>query len=359
MVFEVGGVINLDRQPIVIRHSNLTLAGQTAPAPGITLVKGGLTIRANDVIVRHIGVRPGEAGQPKRSGWECDGITVYAAHDVIVDHCSCTWATDENLSASGPRFEGSDVAAWRSGTSHRITFTNNIVAEGLSNSTHSKGEHSKGTLIHDNVRDVLVFGSLYASNKERNPLLKGGASAVVANNLIWNPGTRSTSINLHSTEWAGHASVRTEMTQVGNVLRAGPSTDDDVAMAMLGGTGEVLLHQADNLAFAVDGSPLPQQSRYGREATPVAVVMPKRPPLWPAGFSAGPAAGVQAAVLANAGSRPWDRDPIDARIIADLRAGRGRLIDSETEAGGYPVREATRQAFDAAAWDLDTMERRA
>ena len=62
-----------------------------------------------------------------------------------------------------------------SSTSHRITFSNNIIAEGLANSTHPKGEHSKGSLIHDNVTDMLIVGNLYAHNMERNPLFKGGA----------------------------------------------------------------------------------------------------------------------------------------------------------------------------------------
>ncbi len=80
-----------------------------------------------------------------------------APRDILVANCSITWATDEGLSASGKRFGMDDNAGkrgadWRAATSHNILFTRNIVAEGLSNSTHSKGEHSKGTLIHDNVR---------------------------------------------------------------------------------------------------------------------------------------------------------------------------------------------------------------
>src|SRR6185369_4746388 len=102
------------------------------------------------VILSHLRVRPGEAEQAKKSGWEIDGITTArGAFDVVVDHCSTSWATDENLSASGPRFDGENVEAWRASTSHRITFSNDIVAEGLSRSTHGKGEHSKGSLIHD------------------------------------------------------------------------------------------------------------------------------------------------------------------------------------------------------------------
>lgn len=68
-----------------------------------------------------------------------DGLTTSGARDVIVDQCSFSWATDENLSASGPRFDGgSTVEQWRQHTSRRITFNRNIVSEGLSNASHAK-----------------------------------------------------------------------------------------------------------------------------------------------------------------------------------------------------------------------------
>jgi hypothetical protein len=63
-------------------------------------------------------------------------------------------------------------------------------------------------------------------------------------------------------------------------------------------------------------------------------------------------------VLARCGARPWDRDPIDARIVADVREGTGRIIDSERDVGGYPIRPITRAAFNEAQWDLASMTRR-
>ena len=187
VVFEVGGVIDLGVKTVSIREPYLTIAGQTAPQPGITLIRGGLDILAHDVIVQHLRVRPGDAGLPKMSGNDFDAISTVGAHDVIIDHCSLTWATDENLSASGTRFAGDTPAQWREGTSHRITFSNNIIAEGLAHANHAKGEHSKGSLIHDNARDILIVGNLYAQNVERNPFFKGGTQGWVVNNLIYNP----------------------------------------------------------------------------------------------------------------------------------------------------------------------------
>ncbi len=252
VVFEVGGVIDLGMKELRITEPFLTIAGQTAPQPGITFVKGGLTIATHDVVVRHIRMRPGDGGMPKRSG-DIDAITtVRGARDVIVDHCSLTWATDENLSASSTRFFGESEKDWMDAASRRITYSNNIVAEGLANATHAKGEHSKGTLIHDHVNDVLIVGNLYAHNYERNPLFKGGARGQVINNLIYDPGQRGVHYNLIAEEWLGHPYSRGQVVARGNVMRAGISTED-VAFFSVGGSGDVDVYLDDNLAVGPPG----------------------------------------------------------------------------------------------------------
>jgi hypothetical protein len=68
---------------------------------------------------------------------------------------------------------------------------------------HAKGEHSKGTLVHDNATGVLLLGNLYASNRERNALFKGGVHAAMVNNLIYNPGAKAVHYNLVAHEWEG------------------------------------------------------------------------------------------------------------------------------------------------------------
>jgi len=62
---------------------------------------------------------------------------------------------------------------------------------------------------------------------------------------------------------------------------------------------------------------------------------------------------VQDHVVKNAGAFP--RDFTDARIVADTIEGRGYIINSQSEWGGYPRETPTNQAFDPAKWDLDTM----
>lgn len=354
IVFEVGGVIDLAQHEISVTEPYLTIAGQTAPSPGITFIRGGFQIHAHDVIVQHIRVRVGEAGAAKKSGWETDALsTAGAAHDVIVDHCSLSWATDENGSMSGPRFDGATPQEWRLHTSHRITYSNNILSEGLATSTHYKIEHSKGSLIHDNVTDILIVGNLYAHDYERSPLFKGGVRGVIVNNLIYDPGQRALHYNLMAEEWGDHPYQIGQMVAVGNVLRAGLSTPPFLAFLEIGGYGDLEYYGRDNIAVDQIGRPLPMFGRY--TTSPAKIIEVEKPPLWPQGLHPIAAVDVQRTVLHEAGARPWDRDYDDVRLIADVAEGRGRIIDSETDIHGYPHPTATRRAFDAAQWDLRFM----
>ena len=357
IVFEVGGVIDLDREVVTIREPFLTVAGQTAPSPGITFIRGGFLIGTHDVVVRHIRVRPGEAGHAKKSGWEPDGMsTLHRSYNVIVDHCSFSWAVDENLSTSSKPFDGSSPDEWRRHASRRVTFSHNIIAEGLDRATHTKVAHSKGTLIMDNCTEVLLLGNLYASNVERNPQIKGGTWTAIVNNVIYNPVVTAIHYHLNKRLWQDRPPVNGRADVVGNILRHGPNTMPQLALFRFVGEGDLELHVADNLAFDRAGRPgatLYEDNRYGGRIRP----QPK-PVHWPPGLQPLPVGEVQEHVLRNAGARPWDRDAIDARIVRQTRDGTGRVIDSEQEVGGYPAGTATHQAFHADEWDLDTMTRR-
>ncbi len=354
IVFEVGGVIDLDRKTLKVEEPFVTIAGQTAPSPGITLIRGGMDVSAHDVVMQHIRVRPGEAGQPKKSGWEEDAFsTVSGAYNVIVDHCTFTWATDENLSVSGLRFIGKTPDDWRAATSHRITYSNNIIAESLAYSTHFKIEHSKGSLIHDNASDLLIVGNLYAHNYERNALFKGGVRAVMANNLIFDPGQRILHYNLQANEWGDHPYQTGQIVAVGNAMRAGISTPDQVAFFELGGDGDVAYYAKDNIAVDRIGRPLPMLGRY--TTGPARIIETKTPPTWPQGFKPIAAVDVQKSVLMHAGARPWDRDYDDVRLLADVAEGRGTIIDSEQAIHGYPHPKPTAKPFNEADWNLTDM----
>lgn len=331
VVFEVGGVIDLQQFDLSISEPFITVAGQTAPSPGITIIKGGMSIRTHDVLMQHVSIRPGDAGEPKGSGWEPDGISTSGgdAFNIVIDHCSFTWGVDENLSASGPRTEGPDA------TSHRITFSHCIIAEGLDDSSHAKGPHSKGSLIHDFVRDVSIIGCLYAHNDQRNPYFKAFTTGAIVNNVIYNPGSWAIQLFYVQSEWVdtGLTPENGRLSIVGNVLYHG--VDTRIGLNMIGPLGDAYMY--DNVAW--------DQNGVEAGLTDPSVVELDEPPVWPVGLVARSAADTTEWVLQNAGARPGERDPIDARIVATVRNNTGGLIDSQDEVGGYPSPAPTYHAL--------------
>jgi pectate lyase len=355
VVFEVGGVIDMGRKTLTITEPYLTIAGQTAPGPGITLIRTGIDLKTHDVVMRHLRVFTGVDGQPKRSGWEADALSTVGGANIVVDHCTFLWALDENMSASGPRFDGKTVAEWRKGTSHNISFSNNLAAEGLADASHPKGEHSKGSLVHDNTTGIVFYRNIWAHNVERAPLVKGGAQVLMINNLIYNPGHRAVHYNLMNLEWVGHDYVTGQITAIGNVMRGGNDTDEGLPFLMLGGDGDLQYYGKDNIAVDRHGNPLPEFGRYGE--TRAELIRAKAPLAPVAGYDIVPTRDVETSVLATAGARPWARDDEEIRILFYIAEGRGEIIDDEKQVSAYPKVEApVRAPFVEAEWNLATME---
>ena len=355
VVFEVGGVIDMGRRTLTIAEPFLTIAGQTAPGPGITLIRTGIDVKTHDVVMRHLRVYTGVDGQPKRSGWEADALSTVGGANIVVDHCTFLWALDENMSASGPRFDGKTVAEWRQHTSHDITFSNNLAAEGLADASHPKGEHSKGSLVHDNTTGIVFYRNIWAHNVERAPLVKGGAQVLMINNLIYNPGHRAVHYNLMNLEWVGHDYVTGQITAIGNVMRGGNDTDEGLPFLMLGGDGDLQYYGKDNIAVDRHGNPLPEFGRYGE--TRAELIRAKAPLAPVADYDVLPTRDVETSVLATAGARPWARDAEEIRILFFVAEGRGDIIDDEKQVSAYPkVEDPVRAPFVEADWDLATME---
>ena len=347
VVFEVGGIIDLNGTVLRVTNPYLTILGQTAPDPGITIIKGGMSIMSHEIIIQHIRIRPGQNDQPKKSGWEIDGLNTSGAHHVIIDHCSFSWATDENLSASGPRFEGNNLHEWRRNTSYTITLSNNLIAEGLSNSSHAKGEHSKGSLIHDNTTEIALIANLFASNVRRNPFFKGGAQGVIVNNYIYNPGFRAIHYNLSDAEWEGHEWVTGKMTVIGNVVEKGPDSHKHLPYGQFHGPVEV--YWEDNLVLG-------EQIKGDRLLIGDHTIADTKP-VWSEHIKLISSNKVKTLLLENAGARPWNRDVVDKRIIREIKEGKNQIIDSETEVGGYPSEKPTFRKFVKSEWDLVHLRR--
>ena len=104
IVFDVAGCIAL-RQPLYVYHPYVEIAGDTAPSPGITLVGAGLSIRTHDVVVEHLRVRVGDnplgPAPDDRDGIQVVGVRGAPAYNILIRHCSVSWAVDEGIGIWG------------------------------------------------------------------------------------------------------------------------------------------------------------------------------------------------------------------------------------------------------------------
>lgn len=124
VVFDVSGVIALKSDLKI--GANTTIAGQTAPYPGITLRYSTVRPDADNVIVRFIRVR---RGQEKDVNDGADAIWTRENDGMIFDHCSFSWSIDE-------------VASFYDNNNFTMQWC--TAAESLNNAGHGKGAHGYG-----------------------------------------------------------------------------------------------------------------------------------------------------------------------------------------------------------------------
>ena len=180
VTFAVSGDIHLTA-PLNIRNPYLSILGETAPGKGITLRGHNVFIIADQVIIRYLRVRLGT-----KYGVEADAMGARHCRNIIIDHCSISWATDEN--ASFYNFRDATVQ-WC------------IISEALNASVHHKGQHGYGGIWGG--RNVSFHHNLFAHNNSRNPrfdhprlyhgqeLLTGRGTVEFVNNVVYNWGMKA------------------------------------------------------------------------------------------------------------------------------------------------------------------------
>lgn len=338
-VFEVSGTIRMPGD-LTIRNPNITIAGQTAPAPGIMLRGGALRISASDVLVQHLRVRPGD--DPSGPAYENrDALKIEVPKgskisNIVIDHCSFSWATDE---------VGSLWNDW-----DNVTLSNNIFAEGLYDSPLRKDglKGGYGLLVGPVEGKVTIVGNLLANNKERNPLTRG-KELVFVNNVVYNQQT--TGLDLQSEK-----GIVTNNTVMGNVFirgadtgRYGPVTVRTKDYALPSASRIFVAdNRAENVSPDNDWSIVSAYS-----GTLSASLKTDLPPTWPAGLTRLPTANdlVLNTVLRSAGARPADRDSVDKRIVQSVRDGTGRIVNCVSpstcsrHAHGWPTLEENRRTL--------------
>jgi len=318
IVFEVGGVISGGHS---ISKGDVTIAGQTAPYPGITIIRGTLKISASNVVVSHIAVRVGDG-----SGGSPDGIEI-TGNNIVLDHVTSTWGVDETLTLKG---------------ADNITMFKCIIAESLSNSNHEEGEHSKGNLIFRVCDPVSIIDCLYAHNRMRNPRVSD-SRVLMTNSVIYNtaPGKDDSSQLWHYFVHLGdngEQSVIPEVTFIGNVGLHGPDTEEQAKYLIHGHKNEKgKAYMLDNILLDRDGLDL--------YISDDSIIPLDEPPLWPEGIVTMPAHESLYEVLRTVGPQPGRREEVTARIVRTVADGNGRIINSQNEVGGYPQYTETRRSI--------------
>lgn len=317
IVFEVSGTIEL-KSPIDINRGkgNLTIAGQTAPGEGITLKGHPVSVKADNVIIRYMRFRMGDNNEAVG-----DALGGRDTQNVIIDHCSISWATDENASFYANK---------------NFTMQWCIISEALNHSVHAKGAHGYGSIWGG--EKVSFHHNLIANNNSRNPRFSGSETTLNSenefvdfrNNVISNWGSNSV-----------YGGENGTYNMINNYFKPGPATSSSKR--------ERILEPYEPYGnFYIDGNIMEgsegvtQNNWRGVEVKdPSALQMEKARDI-SENVKTQTARSAYELVLENAGAS-LRRDAVDERIIKDLRKGtatfRNGIIDSQEEVGGWPELE--------------------
>ncbi len=306
-VFRVGGIIHLQTSlGVEAENSQLSIWGETAPNPGITLTIGpvdqgiyktAIFMRnASEVIIRNLRVRL----QFQSTDKNADAFTIENSKRVYIDHVSGSWATDELISTYADATD--------------ITIANSIFAEGLL-------PHSKCVLMGSNPtlpQSISFWRNICISNNDRNPDVNhhGGSCIEIVNNIFFN--ARSEWLEVFSQFKGG-----TPVALVGNVFKAGPDTRSGTSVIkwqLDSSVSKPKIFESDNLIVDHEATGM---TLYPPEVKELIVAEPVCPLTVPVGS----AREIYGELRAKSGAFP--RDKFDVSFIKGLgdfkRPGRGSI----------------------------------
>jgi pectate lyase len=318
IVFAVSGEIKLTRA-LKITKGDLTIAGQTAPGDGITLRDYPVQIDADNVIVRFLRFRLGD-----ETATEDDAIWGRGRKNIIIDHCSMSWSTDECASFYN---------------NENFTMQWCLIAESLNESVHDKGAHGYGGLWGG--YNATFHNNLLAHHKSRNPRFYGVRDGIereraeMINNVIYNWGDNSA--------YGGEGG---EYNIINNYYKAGPATKKNMSRIFEAykvtdyGRFYVSGNYVDGYASVTNDNWLGISLKSGDK-----LELKMESPYEISTVSAVSAQDAYENVLEHAGMSMM-RDVNDARIVDEVRSGTATyggswgaglgLIDTQATVGGWP-----------------------
>ncbi|WP_423127018.1 pectate lyase family protein [Gaoshiqia sp. Z1-71] len=325
IVFRVSGTIEL-KSELEIKEDHLTIAGQAAPGDGICIKGYPVIIKADNVIVRFMRFRLGDINKVQGDALSCRNQC-----NILIDHCSFSWATDECASL----YE-----------LHQSTIQWCMISESLNSSVHEKGEHGYGGIWGGDT--VSFHHNLFAHNTSRNPRFNGARYNVpwtdlvdFRNNVIYNWGSNSV-----------YAGERGMHNLVANYYKPGPATSEKTKSRIFN-----VFRSSERFPFGqfyidgnvVEGDKLVTADNWngGVDLDEGAVLeeVKATAPFFFVPIVEQTAEEAYRSVLGSAGAS-LVRDAVDKRIVSEVKDGTGTymgaysqkpgIIDSQEDVGGWP-----------------------
>ena len=205
VVFNISGIIRL-KSPIYVRAPYITIAGQTAPGMGVIIAGESFQVDTHDVIVRHMRFRRGETQVTYRE----DSFGGNPVGNIMIDHCSCEWGLDENISFYRHMFDLNDGKPKRKTPTVNVTIQNTISAKALDTWNHAFGSTIGG-------ENTTFMRNLWADNTGRNPSIGWAGVFNFINNVVYNW--------VHRTADGGE--FKSMFNFINNYYKPGPLTSKD------------------------------------------------------------------------------------------------------------------------------------
>ncbi|WP_312788668.1 polysaccharide lyase [Sphingobacterium sp.] len=323
IVFNVSGIIRL-KTPLIIRAPYVTIAGQSAPGDGVCVAGESVWINTHDVLIRHMRFRRGETYVGRRD----DAIGGNPVGNIMIDHVSASWGLDENMSMYRHMYNDSTGKAEEKRGTVNITIQNSIFSEALDTWNHAFGSTLGG-------ENCTFMRNLWANNAARNPSIGWNGLFNFYNNVVYNWVHRS----IDGGDYQATYNI------VNNYFKPGPATPLNQAVSyrilkpesgrsklpyvVFGRAhvkGNIVEGNAKVTANNWDGG-VQLENKKGdamtyAEAQPYFAAMSAKEPFPHANFPVMSAQETYGFVLEHAGATLPKRDPVDTRVIGDVKNGK-------------------------------------